>query len=258
MEIIDLSREIHHRGQVHPSHPPIVIATWYDHSEKKQAGNTVFSSKALSIAFSDHAGTHVDAPAHFNSSPEAKSIDEMPLEQFYTSGLCLDLSQVPLRHAITVPEMAAALAKSGEKIRQGDTVLVYMATNDRLLGKPGYLHDFPALQWNPCTGSPIRASECSGSKLSAPHPMGSLTSRPISPVQSAASLTSSASRISTSSAAAAASASLASLCEFAAAPRARSGRSPSSSKHRRYRRKASPRRATQSPRRYGCARRAAW
>jgi kynurenine formamidase len=145
MELIDLSREIHHRTQVHPSHPPVVIATWYDHSEKKRAGNTDFSSKALSISFSDHAGTHVDAPVHFDSRPDAASIDQMPLERFYTSGICLDLSHVPLRHAVTVPEMEVALAASGQEIRSGDTVLLHMATNARLLGKPGYPHDFPGL-----------------------------------------------------------------------------------------------------------------
>ncbi len=70
---------------------------------------------------------------------------EVPLENFYTSAICLDLSHVPLKHAITVPEMEAALDRSGEQIRPRDTVLLYMATNDRLLGKPGYLHDFPGL-----------------------------------------------------------------------------------------------------------------
>lgn len=145
MELIDLSREIFHRTQVHPSHPPVVVATWYDHDEKKRAGNTEFSSKALSISFSDHAGTHVDAPVHFDSRPDAASIDQMPLERFYTSAICLDLSQAPLRHAVTVPEMEAALAASGQEIRPGDTVLLYMATNERLLGKPGYPHEFPGL-----------------------------------------------------------------------------------------------------------------
>lgn len=145
MEMIDLSRELYHRTQVHPAHPPVVIATWYDHSEKKKAGNTEFSSKALSIAFSDHAGTHVDAPIHFDGRPNAASIDEMPLEKFYTSAICLDLSAVPLKHAVTVPELEAALSASGQEIRPGDTVMLYMATNDRLLGTPGYLHDFPGL-----------------------------------------------------------------------------------------------------------------
>jgi kynurenine formamidase len=145
LEFVDLSREIFHRTQVHPAHPPVIVTTWHDHSEKKRAGNTEFSSKALSIALSDHAGTHVDAPVHFDSRPNAASIDQMPLERFYTSGICLDLTPVPLRHSVTIPEMEAALAKSGQEIRSGDTVLLYMATNERLLGKPGYPHDFPGL-----------------------------------------------------------------------------------------------------------------
>src|SRR3984957_11598734 len=120
MEMIDLSRDLFHRTQVHPAHPPVVISVWYVHSEKKRAGNTDFSSKALSISFSDHAGTHVDAPVHFDSRPDAASIDQMPLKNFYTSGICLDLTPVPLRHSVTVPEMEAALAKSGQEIRPGD------------------------------------------------------------------------------------------------------------------------------------------
>jgi len=145
MELIDLSRELYHRAPVHPSHPPIAMATWYDHTEKKRAGNTDFSSKALFLSMSDHAGTHVDAPVHFDARPGAASIDEMPLERFYTPGICLDLSRIPLKHAATVPEMEAALAASGQQILPGDTVLLHMATNDRLLGTPRYAHDFPGL-----------------------------------------------------------------------------------------------------------------
>lgn len=145
MELVDLSRDISHRMQVHPSHPPVIVSVWYDHSEKKIAGDTVFSSKALSIALSDHAGTHVDAPAHFDPRPGAATIDQIPLERFYTEGICLDLSGVPFRHAITVPEMEQALERSGQEIRPGDTVLIYMSVNERLLGTPGYLHDFPGL-----------------------------------------------------------------------------------------------------------------
>jgi kynurenine formamidase len=145
MELIDLSREIFHRTQAHPSHPPVVMTVWGDHSEKKTAGNTVFTSKAMYLSMSDHAGTHVDAPVHFDPRPGAASIDEVPLEDFYTPAICLDLSHVPLKHSVGVAEMQAALAKSGQEIRPGDTVLLWMATNERLLGKPGYLHDFPGL-----------------------------------------------------------------------------------------------------------------
>ena len=145
MKLIDLSREIHHRTPAHPTHPPVVVTVWYDHSEPKQAGATRFSSKALNLSMSDHAGTHVDAPSHFNPDPRAPSIDEMPLETFFTEAFCLDLSQVPLKHEITVPEMEAALTKSGQQIKPRDTVLIDMGVNKRLYGTPGYLHDFPGL-----------------------------------------------------------------------------------------------------------------
>ena len=56
MELIDLSRDLSHRTQAHPSHPPVIFTVRGDHSEEKAAGNTVFTSKALSLAMSDHAG----------------------------------------------------------------------------------------------------------------------------------------------------------------------------------------------------------
>src|SRR3954453_14525225 len=96
MKFIDLSRELYHRTPAHPSHPPVVMGTWYDHDEVKVAGATRFSSKALHLSLSDHAGTHVAPPFHFNPASDAASIDEMPLEDFYTSAFCLDLSHVPL------------------------------------------------------------------------------------------------------------------------------------------------------------------
>ncbi len=145
MELIDLSREIHHRTPTHPSHPPVVSTVWNDHSETKVAGATRFSSKALYLSLSDHAGTHVDAPCHFNPDPAAPSIDQVPLANFFTGAICLDLTDAPLRHEITVDEMRAALARSGQDIRSGDTVLINMAVNARLFGTPAYLHDFPGL-----------------------------------------------------------------------------------------------------------------
>ena len=36
MELIDLSRELYHRTQVHPSHPPAVVTVWYDHDEETE------------------------------------------------------------------------------------------------------------------------------------------------------------------------------------------------------------------------------
>jgi kynurenine formamidase len=173
MEIIDLSREIFHRTQTHPSHPPVVMSVWNDHSEPKRAGSTTFTSKALSLAMSDHAGTHVDAPVHFDPRPDALSIDQVPLEKFITSGFCIDLSHVALGQAATLEEVQTAVRASGQSIEPGDTVLVLLGTNARLLGKPGYLHDFPACRSRRSTGWRTRASACSASRPSAPRPRAS-------------------------------------------------------------------------------------
>ena len=145
MQFVDLSREIHHRTPTHPSHPPVVMAVWNDHGEVKSAGTTRFTSKAMALTLSDHSGTHVDAPCHFNPDPKAASIDQVPLEDFYTEAICLDLSHVPLKHEINVAEMEEALKASGQQIKKRDTVLIEMGVNKRLWGTPGYLHDFPGL-----------------------------------------------------------------------------------------------------------------
>ena len=106
-KLVDLSRELYHRSPGHPFHPPMVMAQWDTHQEMK-AGNTIFRTASYFVSFSDHAGTHVDAPKHFSAEPGAKSIDEMPLDSFYTDAICLDLSHVELGAAISVNEMKAS------------------------------------------------------------------------------------------------------------------------------------------------------
>ncbi|MEK9832140.1 MAG: cyclase family protein [Rhodospirillaceae bacterium] len=145
MHIIDLSREIHHRAPAHPSHPPVVVTVWNDHSEVKRAGNTEFTSKSLSLSMSDHSCTHVDAPVHFNPAPDAPSIDQVPLENFYTEAICLDFGEVPNRYEATIDDMEDALAASGEEIKAGDTVMIHMGIHNRLYGSPDYVHEFPGL-----------------------------------------------------------------------------------------------------------------
>jgi kynurenine formamidase len=165
-KIVDLSRELYHRCLNHPFHVPFVspqsqaihylitknssrhnnqqIQTPWDTHQPKVAGNATLRSASYALTMSDHAGTHVDAFKHFG--PDGTPIDEMPLEDFYTSAIALDLSHVELRASISVGEMEEALAKSGEEIRKGDTVLVYMAFNKRVgFDEPRWQHDFPGL-----------------------------------------------------------------------------------------------------------------
>jgi len=132
MELIDLSQSIFHRTQVKPSHAPVMLTVWRDHAKETGAGDTVSAPKALTYsprnipAFGRHRHHTNTAAARSQSARSAGAVPDLRI--------CLDLSHIPLKHAIAVPEMEDALARSGEEIQSGDTVLIYMATNKRLLG----------------------------------------------------------------------------------------------------------------------------
>lgn len=145
MKLIDLSRELYHRTPTHPAHPPVVVTDWNTHAEVRRDGDVSFTSRSMVMTLGDHAGTHVDAPAHFDARPGALTIDQVPLENFHTEAVCLDLSPVPLKSDVLIADLEAAEKRAGVEIRPRDTVLLYMAVHDRLFGTPGYTTDFPGL-----------------------------------------------------------------------------------------------------------------
>jgi len=145
MKLIDLSREIHHKMQRLPNHPMVIIAQFSDHSEKRVADGYEFSSAVMSLNMGDHSGTHVDAPVHFDERPGAKSIADLPLEDFFTEAVCLDLSHKPLKSDISIADLEAAEKAAGVEIKPGDTVLLHMDFYNRTIGTEAYITDFPGL-----------------------------------------------------------------------------------------------------------------
>jgi kynurenine formamidase len=145
MTLIDLSRDIYHKMPRLLNHPSIVIAPYSTHAEIREADGYTFSAATLALAMGDHAGTHVDAPRHFDSRAGAKSIDEMPLETFFTEAICLDLSHKPLKSDISIGDLEQAVAAAKVVIKPKDTVLLHMDFFRRCYGTEGYLTDFPGL-----------------------------------------------------------------------------------------------------------------
>lgn len=145
MRLIDLSCEIHHRMPTYPSHPTVTINPFQDHSTVREDEGYAFSSRHLFLTLGDHAGTHVDAPVHFDAKEGAATIDQVPLETFYTRGICLDLTGVPLASDVTIEQLEAAEARSGTRIEPKDTVLLNMAHRRRTQGTPAFLTEFPGL-----------------------------------------------------------------------------------------------------------------
>ena len=67
MTLIDLSRDIYHKMPRLLNHPSIVITPYSTHDEVRVADGYEFSSATMALALGDHAGTHVDAPCHFDA-----------------------------------------------------------------------------------------------------------------------------------------------------------------------------------------------
>jgi len=145
MQLIDLSREIHHMMQRLPNHPSVIVTSYSTHDEIREDEGVTFSTATLALALGDHAGTHVDAPAHFDARPGAKTIDQMPLENFFTEAVCLDLSHKPLKSDISVEDLEEAVQAAGVEIKPRDTVLLHMDFHRRCHRTPAYLTDFPGL-----------------------------------------------------------------------------------------------------------------
>lgn len=91
---------------------------------------------------SSHCGTHVDAPLHSGSriaGAAARTITDIDLGELYRPGLVLDVRPwAKLGQEITVEMLDAALAATGQKIKQGDAVLIRTGQERYTMDNPEY------------------------------------------------------------------------------------------------------------------------
>ncbi|MDD5190711.1 MAG: cyclase family protein [Dehalococcoidales bacterium] len=92
------------------------------------------------VKMSTHDGTHVDAPWHYAPTSEgkkARTIDQMPLEWFYSDGVVIDMRHKPHGSGITIEDMKAALKKINYTLKPNDIVCIQTGA-DKLWGTPNY------------------------------------------------------------------------------------------------------------------------
>jgi kynurenine formamidase len=86
-----------------------------------------------------HASTHIDAPWHYGptvAGEKAKTVDEIPLDWCYGSGVLINMSHKLENDPITVDDIKNDLQKTGAQISPGTIVLIrtdrdkYMGTKD--------------------------------------------------------------------------------------------------------------------------------
>jgi kynurenine formamidase len=91
--------------------------------------------------FGTHNSTHVDAPWHYNSTirgERAQTIDELPLEWFFSDGVVLDMTAKADGDAVDVPDVEAELGRIGHELKELDIVLVRTG-RDAHYAEPGYM-----------------------------------------------------------------------------------------------------------------------
>ncbi|MGB7912561.1 MAG: cyclase family protein [Desulfobaccales bacterium] len=144
-KIIDLSQEIYTGMPVYPGHLKTVIWTHLSHEECRRQLGTDFSYETRGLLLCDHGPTHIDSVSHMSRDPNAESVDQLALEKCITSGVCVDVSDVPLKTQFGREKIEFELKKQGLDIRPGDTVLFYTAHYDRYYNQPIYMTDYPGL-----------------------------------------------------------------------------------------------------------------
>ena len=136
MKIVDLSRELYHKTPTYPGHPPIIQGVWTTHEESFVASGHVHGLSSMYISMPDHAGTHIDAPRHFNKG--GQPINEYPLENCIVPGICIDLRHIAPRAEITPGDLEAAVKHSGQEVPKGGTVLLCTGHHERTFPRKEY------------------------------------------------------------------------------------------------------------------------
>ncbi|MCQ4925585.1 cyclase family protein [Tissierella carlieri] len=146
-KLIDLSQEIYQGMSVFPMHQKTFIMTNMTHEENMEAtGSKTLGFSARNLLISEHGGTHSDGVWEYN--PNGPTIDKMPLEYFWGSAICLDLSHIRYPNYIEPRDLENALEISGQSIRKGDIVLLYTGHHNRNFGTEKFQTDYSGLSYD--------------------------------------------------------------------------------------------------------------
>lgn len=92
------------------------------------------------ITCSSHAGTHIDAPWHYGPTSEgrkARTIEEIPLEWFFSDGVVLDMRHKQNGSLVDVQDLQDELDRINYKIKPLDIILLQTGA-DKYWGKAEY------------------------------------------------------------------------------------------------------------------------
>ncbi len=138
-KVFDLSQEIYTGMPVFPGHMKTLVWDHVTHAECAKSMDPGYSYTTRGLLMCDHGPTHVDAINHIDPSPDAPSVEKMPLEVFFGTAICLDLSWTEEHSLVTPEQIKEAEKKSGQKIQKGDIVLFHFGHYNKYYPTDKYL-----------------------------------------------------------------------------------------------------------------------
>lgn len=145
MQLIDLSQDIYEGMKVYPGHLKTVQFEHATHEETAPRFEGGFSFQTTGFMLNDNGPTHVDSFSHLDPAPGAETIDQMPLELFFGTAVCLDVTEFKPQTDITAEDLDRIETTSPVEVRPGDIVLFHTATWNRYAGQREYLTEFAGL-----------------------------------------------------------------------------------------------------------------
>ena len=106
-DVINLSRPIHTNMPVFPAILKTYLGVYTAHKDSIKPNGTSHQSNILVMG--DHAGTHIDAPLHFN--PSGTGIDQMPVELLAGNAVMQDYSDRKPGESVTADDVRKGLER---------------------------------------------------------------------------------------------------------------------------------------------------
>lgn len=103
--VVDLTRPIHTDMPTFPAILKTYLGTYKSHKETLWPDGRSWQANILVMG--DHAGTHIDAPLHFN--PNGTGIDQMPLEMMQGNAVMQDYSYKKSGESVMMDEIVENL-----------------------------------------------------------------------------------------------------------------------------------------------------
>ena len=145
LRLVDLTQDIYEGMPLYGIHQKTFIMTNQTHEQSKAATGSDLGFYARNILMSEHCGTHSDAVLEFKEG--GKDIVEMPIEYFYGSAICVDLTHIRYPDYIEIKDLQEAIAKSGQEIRKGDIFLMYTGLYNREYPGAGYQNHYTGVSY---------------------------------------------------------------------------------------------------------------